>query len=460
MSGEPAALAQRTVPARVTAPAALELRWRLSLAIGVLLTVSLSVAALVAVATTRGAVQREVGASLRAATASLALTIELLEARGMHDADATLRAWSAAYAQGRHLCIWIESPGDSGSGCAIPATIPGVPAWFVRGAESFEPPVRRPVDGAQGRLTVHLVSDPRDELREAWTDARSLLLTMAALVLLLNACVVLIVSRALGPLKTLVSAMDQIAQGHARPELPAAGGREVAMLAGGLRDLAQRLASGKEALRALHLRNLQRQEDERRWVARELHDEIGQHVAAIEMETIRISRIAPHDEAQRHDRLQQLRASVAQIHHVSRRILQRLRPPLIEKLGLHGAVESLVQRWQDEHPELDLSVHLDASALARVPAEGAVHVYRIVQEALSNVARHAGARHVWLRLTREAQTLQLDVRDDGRGFLAARVTPGLGWLGMQERAEALSGTLSVHAQPGAGTQLALRAPLR
>ncbi|MGQ0701270.1 MAG: sensor histidine kinase [Panacagrimonas sp.] len=443
------AATQMATPARRSG-LQLELRWRLSLVIGLLLTAALTVAAVLAVGSARVAVLREVSASLHTATASLDLALGLLEDRGEREVESALKAWTTAYADGRHLCVSIELRAQPSYGCAILKEASDVPAWFARGAESAEPSVVRDVNMGVHELRINLVTDPRDELREAWLDVRGLLLLMGVLAFAVNLFVFLAVSRGLKPLQRLMMAMDQIGRGHPAPELPRSGSPEVQVLSEGLAELAARIGRAREQVRSLHLRNLDLQEEERSMVARELHDEIGQHVAAIEMETIRIARMKPDDETHRQSRLLQLRSSVAEIHRISRRLVHRLRPPSIESLGLSGALEALFDRWRAEHPEPELISELDP-ACDQISAERAVHLYRIVQESLSNAARHAQARMVWVRVKPEADEVYVQVMDDGRGFDAAGTTRGFGLVGMRERVEALAGTLAVRSKAGAGT---------
>lgn len=438
----------------------MELRWRLSLAIGLLLTAALAAAALVAVHSARSAVANEVGASLETASASLDLMMELLPEGSEAEAQSVLRLWVSSYARARHLCVALEMPGHLVRGCSRALAPEGVPGWFARGADVEPAPVIREVELASGVVRVQLAADPRDELREAWDDVRMQLLLMGGLAFAVNLLVFLTISIGLRPLRELIRAMDQIGRGQPASALPRSGPPEVRALSAGLAELDARVARGREQVRALHLRNLDLQEDERRMVARELHDEIGQHVAAIEMETIRLGRLAPDDAEQRSARLRQLRTSVAEIHRVSRRLVNRLRPPSIESLGLTGALEALLDRWRSDHPEPALEAELDPDA-DRVPNERAVHLYRLVQESLSNAARHAQAQHVWVRVTMAGDAVNLRVTDDGRGFDVSDASgKGYGLAGMRERVEALAGSFELRSKRGAGTAIEARVPLR
>ena len=436
----------------------LELRWRLSLVIGLLLTATMSVGAAIAVGDARVAVADEVNASLRAATANLDVTLALLQGRPAAEVESALQLWSATYTDGRHLCVALDMPSRPSMRCHHVTDISNVPAWFSRGAEVIEPAVVHevPLDG--GALRVHLVPDPGDELREAWSDVRNLLLLIGLLAFSVNLCIFLALSHGLKPLRQLMLAMDQIGRGLPMPALPERGALEMRTLLQGLRELSQRLVQGRDALHALHLRNLELQEDERRFVARELHDEIGQHVTAIEMEVIRIGHLAPEHQTQRQERLAQIRESTAQIHRVSRRLAHRLKPPAIDRLGLSGSIRAMTERWREDLHELELHLDLDA-ACDRIPDDLAVHVYRIVQESLSNAARHAQAGNVWVRVALQDGVVVVRVHDDGRGFDATSSTAGFGLAGMRERAQALSGRFNVESAADEGTMIEAIIPL-
>lgn len=440
----------------------LELRWRLSLAIGLLLTAALAVAALVAVHSARVAVEREVDTSLRTAQASLDLTLALLEERDDATIERAVGQWVAGYTDARHLCVVLGSPARA-CGDSRPHDVPG---WFARDAESGDEPVVRrqiPLPGSGRVLHVHLQADPRDELREAWGDLRSFLLLIAAMAFALNLCAFLTISYGLRPLQALVRRMDRIGRGH--DSMPGDDddtprqSPEMRVLSRGLTELAQRVVQARSQVRDLHVRNLELQEEERGMVARELHDEIGQHVTAIEMEAIRIGRLAPEQQAQREARLKQLRGSIERIHLVSRRLVHRLRPPSIERVGLTGALEGLFDRWREDHPEITLTAHIDPRCDAVAQAR-ALHLYRIVQESLTNAARHAQARRVRVDLRVDDPEIVLRVVDDGCGFDASDAPRGRGFglEGMRERAESLQGRFELRSVPGEGAVIEARIP--
>jgi signal transduction histidine kinase len=204
------------------------------------------------------------------------------------------------------------------------------------------------------------------------------------------------------------------------------------------------------------------EEDERRRVSRELHDTVGQHLTAL---TVGLKLISddPGLPPSLRERLARLQRSVRGLDDDVERLSHRLRPAALDDLGLEVALQQHAEEWsQDSGIELTLL----ARGLhgRRWPAALETTVFRTVQEALTNVLRHAGAHQVSLIVERRGRELRVVVEDDGCGFDAAalRVQPGrngLGLLGMAERARLAGGRLELESEPGRGTTLFVALPL-
>lgn len=217
-----------------------------------------------------------------------------------------------------------------------------------------------------------------------------------------------------------------------------------------------------------HNRELSRQlitvqESERLALARELHDELGQGCSAIRVETafIRHCTVADHADALR----AAARADEAAqgLYQLVRGMLRRLRPANLDSLGLVAALQELCESWE-ERSDVDCTFHHTGLADSLGDAID-IAVYRITQEALTNVMRHAQASSVRVVLSHtvgtdtDAPGVRLSIQDDGRGMDPAASTHGLGLLGASERAAGLGGTLQVQSTPGGGVQLSLWIPL-
>jgi len=215
-------------------------------------------------------------------------------------------------------------------------------------------------------------------------------------------------------------------------------------------DLSRRVA--RDALR----RAVAAQELERRRLARELHDETGQALTSMLLGLAAVEAAGTPEEA--HEAVAELRRLVVSTLQDVRRLAVELRPKALDDFGLLPALKRLGQTVS-EGSRLDVQVEARLGG-ERLPAEAETAVYRIVQEALTNVVKHAEAQHVSVLLTRKNESVSVMIEDDGKGFeLGSDPSEGLGLLGMQERVALLDGSLVVESTPGAGTTLVLELPL-
>jgi signal transduction histidine kinase len=216
--------------------------------------------------------------------------------------------------------------------------------------------------------------------------------------------------------------------------------REAAALLLHNRELAQRL--------------LQLQDQERLSIARELHDELGQHCTALRMEAAYLGRV--QEPAQVNAAARRVASSAELLHEGVRRLLRRLRPAELDELGLPAALRSLCDSWESRSC-LRCTLTLPG-AVQSLGETLDTAVYRVAQEALSNAMRHAHAQHVRVTLDVQADHVTLSVEDDGCGIDLTRSTRGLGLLGAAERAAVLGGEFEVSGTPGAGSCVRLHIP--
>lgn len=211
---------------------------------------------------------------------------------------------------------------------------------------------------------------------------------------------------------------------------------------------------------------IQAQEEERRRLALELHDETGQNLTALLVHTEILTQllhtapdVSPAMRKNLAEGLRTLTTLTQQTLDDVRILSQQLRPRILDDLGLSAALHWLVEDAQQRfHLDAALTVESDKAA-PHLPAIYETTLFRIAQESLTNIARHAHASRVTLSLVRDQHQVSLQVRDDGRGFDVARVSSGLGLPGMRERAALLGGTLTITSQPGQGTTVHAYLPL-
>ena len=206
------------------------------------------------------------------------------------------------------------------------------------------------------------------------------------------------------------------------------------------------------------------QEEERVRIARELHDQMGQQLTALKLGLESLEG-APADGADRPDRLRPLLALTRQIGHDMHRIAWELGPAALEALDLPTALSNYAEEWSG-HSGVPVQFQCTGPWEGRLPPQVETTLYRVVQEALTNVAKHSAASRVSLILNRHADDVLVIIEDDGRGFDAERATDpsrsrrSLGLAGMKQRLRAIGGDFQVESTPEAGTTLFVRVPMR
>jgi two-component system sensor histidine kinase UhpB len=265
---------------------------------------------------------------------------------------------------------------------------------------------------------------------------------LAAGLVALLAANLLVLRRALGPLgrlKDFLRRVDPLRPGNRLP-LERGTAPEIAAVTEAINDMIERLETER---RESALRALAAEQDERRRVSRELHDEVGQALTAV---MLQLGDAAP-------GALRETREAVRRALEDVRDIARRLRPVVLDDLGLESALRSLaIETGRSARVPVEPRI---GSGLPQLSPEQEAVVYRVAQEALSNAARHGRPSSVALRLAPSDGGVRLEVMDDGEGFDPSRPTPGTGILGMRERAVLVGGRLEVRSRPGKGTTVRL-----
>lgn len=198
-------------------------------------------------------------------------------------------------------------------------------------------------------------------------------------------------------------------------------------------------------------------EDERKSIALEIHDELNATLIAVRLEGQRIADLSPQGEVR--DKAQSIIKLALGLYNSGRSLVRRLRPEVLDMLGLDGAVEEMVRYYDSARSgcRFDLLARGDFS---RLEGDIAISAYRIVQEALSNIVKHARATQASVSLSLEQGELRMRIVDNGRGFDAALASAGIGLVGMRERVYALNGSIAVETSPESGTRISIAVPIR
>ena len=313
--------------------------------------------------------------------------------------------------------------------------------------------------------TVSAVADPDAAIRLAWAhilDNIDVALLMALAIGLLAS---LTVAHTLAPARSIVTALQRMAEGHYRNALPRFRSMELAMIGRAVTDLGERLGLATEQHAVLTQRLLDIRDDERRALARELHDEFGQNLTAILAFASTIETASAQQDVAQEDVAEDARMiSQATLHIMAclRDTLDRLRHPLPEELGLEASLISLVESWRSRNAARPM-VQLDLQGdLADLRADVATTAYRVAQECLTNALRHSAAREISLRIERRSgadDALLICVEDDGGGDAASVAqSSGFGLTGLRERVAAVGGSLSI-ARASRGLSVAATIPI-
>ncbi|MBP0114713.1 sensor histidine kinase [Bradyrhizobium vignae] len=362
------------------------------------------------------------------------------------------------------LCLGFRSPsGDMlqrfCSGAPAPASPP--PHAFAAFYRSLFDPGReaaRPVIVRGTKLGETVVSvDPAVQTAEAWHEAGRLMIALAIALPLLCGLIYAALARALRPTRMIGNGLERIAAGDLTTRLPPFDLAELSAIRDVFNHLAESLDTALAERNELTRKLIALQDEERRHLARELHDEFGQSLAAIRALAASARQTAAQDCPGLLGECDSIARTATGMMETLRGALFRLRPPDVDELGLVASLEGLVSGWNGRsRGQTRFDIRFDG-AFESVPASVGANLYRIVQEALTNAAKHAGATKVSLHLTMSESQIALAVEDDGRPNEAA-VKSGMGLLGMRERVAALCGRLSFETGPD-GSALRVFIPL-
>jgi two-component system, NarL family, sensor histidine kinase UhpB len=376
----------------------------------------------------------------------------------------------------RHLKIeLVDSKGkvlDSNQSQGITRLNNEAPAWFVqllnKTMPRWQPKIKSLSLNNQLLAKLIITPDPSYEYAEIWKQITDLLVLLALFFICVNLMIAWAIAQALKPTATILSALDEIEKGHLEARLPHFKLPEMARIGQKFNHMIETLQQSISKNHALTQQLMTLQEAERKSLARDLHDEFGQCLTAINTDASVILKVAK-------TKYPELQASAEAISQLSRHLmelvnglLQRLRPGVLDELGLELALHDLVDTWRARNHNVSCTLlieNADNLSKNQIHETDSLVIYRLVQESLTNIARHASAQHVTIHLYAEFKTarfgLGLSVQDDGRGFSAAKISSqGLGLAGMRERVESLEGDFSLQSQASKGTIIKAWIPMK
>ena len=404
----------------------------------------------------------------------LSLTI-----KGLVQSDSSIYRIDVVDANGRNAVSAVSAhpiQPQPGSGYAAPIYKQVV--WINLFSDNGAPHVSASSDTRPPTLTQEVVGEVRVTMSPTNMLAKQLHrfqveLALAALALVASGLLAWVLARSLTlPLQEAIGSLRQIRGGNYRVQLPVTTGGEVGELQASIGEMSVALELSKQDLenrvaeRTRDYRKLIQKvnsiiEDERKSIAVEIHDELNASLIAVRLGSQTIQQLAakavPGPEVEQiRDNAQAITKLALDLYANGRRLVRRLRPEVLDMLGLHGAVEEMVNHYRSSGVHFEFESKGDFS---RIGNELAISAYRIVQEALSNIMKHSRAGFARVSLVLSEDALKIEVLDDGEGFDPALASEGIGIIGMRERVFAVGGSIRVESRPGEGTLVAIKLPL-
>jgi two-component system sensor histidine kinase UhpB len=308
------------------------------------------------------------------------------------------------------------------------------PEWFYNMLDPHEKSVTRLIQ--YGKLVIE--PNPSGAIREAWRKLQILLWIGLGFFVLLNVAVYWMLGHWLQPLKPMLKAINKMEHGDLTTRLPNFDLPEFDRIGHSLNRMAESLAAERELEENRQLTALIQShiEDERRSLARELHDELGQYVTAIKTFAVTIANKTKNNSPDISSHAQTIVAAANHIYDGMHNIIRKLRPGSLDNLGLAETLKDAINSLQNQHPGLNISLNLSGK-LESLGESLNINTYRIVQEAMNNAIKHAEAKNIEISLKiTKTGALELTIKDDGKGMNIHDVDQSnhFGLLGMRERA--------------------------
>jgi len=340
-------------------------------------------------------------------------------------------------------------------------TRPSAPSWFVRLVEPenvrFQQAVSRP---GLPYTEIIIWSDPANEITEAWRETRDALFFLITFIFAINMLVYFMLGRGLAPLDDIQEGLESIERGDYNLRLPQYSLPELNRISEKFNHMADVLKRSRERNRDLAQRTLSIQEAERRTLARELHDELGQTVSAIKAMAMSVIERLPGRDQALHDSAYAIINYTDRMYDVTKDMMQRLRPSVLDELGLVPALQEMIDTWNEQHEDVFCYFDFDRD-MPSIDDETAINLYRIVQESLTNTFRHANASEVYVNMTANNERLTLSIHDNGIGFNPEDIhSRGVGLAGIRERVDAMRGRFELVTGEGSGVRLGIEVPVR
>lgn len=331
------------------------------------------------------------------------------------------------------------------------------PDWFINLVLGEYPKIEYPIETINNKpLKLIIQANPMDEISEAWQESIAFFTSLIVLVLLTFLSVQLVFNKTIKSIHSIIEHLKGIETGDYQKKLAGFSTREYDDIAKAINHMTDVLDKSEKQNRALTQHSLEIQEEERQRLSQELHDEFGQSLTAIKVMAV----TAAHEKSD----TPKITASMIEIcDHlmtVVRSMMKQLHPLILTELGLKATLEDLLHHWEARNASTGFTLHYD-DAVDHIEQTIVIQIFRVIQESLTNIIRHAQASQVniSLQISPDSGRLVLSVTDDGLGCDIDQLTSGFGLLGMEERIKLLGGDFKIQSQVNNGLQIKAEIPL-
>ncbi|MEQ1738321.1 MAG: histidine kinase [Methyloglobulus sp.] len=436
----------------------MSLRYQINVRIVLTSIIILIFGGMIAIWQARLSVKTELDSSLNLAAQLIQLNFPADSQRGAVDVDAWLPRF-VSLEQTRHLTIQLKQPTGAIVNFAATATSANntlPPQWFVAMLSAQATQLEQGFTDSDGkRVSLIIQANPIDEISEAWQESRVFFATLVIMTAITFLAVNLLFSKTIKAITVIVEALKAIEQGNYQQKLPDFATQEYDSIAKAINHTADVLDATHNENKALTLHTLQIQEEERQHLAKELHDELGQSLTAIKV----MATTTKNDKANTGQIADTIISICDHLITVVRSMMRNLHPLVLTELGLKASLEDLVNHWSQRHPELSLTLNCP-DAVDKLEHKITIQVFRIVQECLTNIVRHAQAVEATVSLEMPSEKmLRLDITDNGQGCTLTEIKKGFGLLAIRERIKSLDGELNIQTAQQQGMKITATIPL-
>ncbi len=332
------------------------------------------------------------------------------------------------------------------------------PQWFIKLVKNNVVKIEHPIITNEGQqLLLIIEANPLNEISEIWEECSAFFSLLCLLIGLIFIVIQVLFNHVLKSISLIVQRLASIEEEDYQNLLPEFSNYEMNLLSKAINHLIEKLRESQKENFALIQHTLTIQEDERQRLAQELHDELGQSLTAIKVMT---ATIVKTNDLKNQLVLQSSSSIIEVCDHlmkVVRSMMQQLHPLTLTELGLKEALHDLIDNWQTRSPNLQIEFNCDDNFEMCKSFE--IHIFRIVQESLTNVFRHAKASHVRIDLRVNSNQLLLNIQDNGIGCNDKNRKNGFGLLSMKNRVHSLNGQIKIDSKINQGTQIFVSFPL-